>query len=67
MFVEAINGIEKGSIVEEKQSVNKKDILRVYPRKPEDSIIQWTNDAEKIERLVNASSKPFQEHIRSIK
>lgn len=34
--------------------------LRCYPRLPEDSRINWNEPAEKIHRLIRASSKPFE-------
>lgn len=33
--------------------------LRCYPRLPEDSQINWSEDAKRISRLVRASSKPY--------
>jgi UDP-4-amino-4-deoxy-L-arabinose formyltransferase/UDP-glucuronic acid dehydrogenase (UDP-4-keto-hexauronic acid decarboxylating) len=44
----------------EKQSKNDKDILRCYPRKPEDGKIDWSKSALKILRLINASNRPYQ-------
>lgn len=43
----------------EKQSTKASDILRTYPRKPEDGRINWTDTNTHIVRLVNASSEPF--------
>lgn len=43
----------------EKQSTNPIDILRTYPRKPEDGRIDWGLANVNIVRLVNASSEPF--------
>jgi len=43
----------------ESQSKNPKDTLRCYPRMPEDGKIEWSNTAESIVRLVNASSEPY--------
>lgn len=59
MFLEAVSGLEKGTIVVKHQSENKNDWLRVYPRKPADGLIDWNRSALDIERLVNASSEPF--------
>lgn len=42
-----------------KQSKNKNDIIRCYPRLPEDSEIDWNKSNIEILRLINASSKPF--------
>jgi UDP-4-amino-4-deoxy-L-arabinose formyltransferase/UDP-glucuronic acid dehydrogenase (UDP-4-keto-hexauronic acid decarboxylating) len=41
------------------QSKNPKDILRCYPRLPEDGQIDWSLSAIQILRLVNASSEPY--------
>jgi UDP-4-amino-4-deoxy-L-arabinose formyltransferase/UDP-glucuronic acid dehydrogenase (UDP-4-keto-hexauronic acid decarboxylating) len=43
----------------EKQSTNPSDILRTYPRKPEDGKIIWDDSNANVVRLVNASSEPF--------
>jgi methionyl-tRNA formyltransferase len=43
----------------EHQSTDPKDILRCYPRIPEDGLINWQNSAKDILRLVNASGEPF--------
>jgi methionyl-tRNA formyltransferase len=42
-----------------KQSTNKNDIVRCYPRIPEDSKIDWSKTNIEIVRLINSSSKPF--------
>lgn len=44
----------------ESQSKKRKDILRCYPRKPEDGQIKWNKSAEDIVRLINASSEPYE-------
>lgn len=59
MFLEAVSGLENGTIVSSVQSKNKNAWLRVYPRKPSDGLIDWNKSALEIERLVNASSEPF--------
>lgn len=59
MFAEAISGLEAGTIIPKKQSQDKNAWLRVYPRMPSDSLIDWHKDAMGIERLINASSEPF--------
>jgi len=41
------------------QSTNIADIIRCYPRIPEDSKINWEKSNIEIVRLINASSKPF--------
>lgn len=42
-----------------KQSTDKNDIIRCYPRIPEDSRIDWGKSNIEILRLINASAKPF--------
>ena len=43
----------------EKQSKKNNDVLRCYPRKPEDCRIIWSQPAIDILRLINASNKPY--------
>lgn len=59
MFAEAVSGLEAGTIIPKKQSQDRNTWLRVYPRKPSDSLIDWSKGAVVIERLINASSEPF--------
>lgn len=60
LFLEALKKLEKNpKYVLEKQSKNKQDALRCYPRSPEDGEIDWGNSNEDILRLINASSEPF--------
>ncbi|WP_419765629.1 MAG: methionyl-tRNA formyltransferase [Arcobacter sp.] len=42
-----------------RQSTDLSDIIRCYPRIPEDSKIDWKSSNSDIVRLVNASAKPF--------
>ena len=60
MFLNAIKKLENdNNYFLEKQSTNPKDILRCYPRLPEDGRINWKDDNKKILRLINASNKPY--------
>lgn len=60
LFYEALKNLEKDpNFLIEKQSKKTSDILRCYPRKPEDGKINWKEDSVNIIRLVNASNKPF--------
>ncbi|MBI88587.1 MAG: formyl transferase [Candidatus Marinimicrobia bacterium] len=43
----------------EKQSTESKDILRCYPRLPEDGRIDWSKSSKDILRLINATNKPY--------
>lgn len=58
-LTEAVNGLSDGALKTERQSTNPADWLRCYPRRPEDGRIEWSWDAERIHRLVRASSRPF--------
>jgi len=60
LFLDAANKLSENSkYVLEVQSKDPKDILRGYPRKPEDGKINWKDSAETILRLINACNKPF--------
>lgn len=59
MFVDAVDGLEDGSIVPVPQSHHPEDGLRCYPRRPEDGRIDWRAPVDAIHRLVRASSRPF--------
>lgn len=58
-FVEAIDGIQKGFLNPISQDESKDEPLRVYPRIPKDSMINWNKPAEELELLVRASASPF--------
>lgn len=58
-LVEAVDGIANGTLTFREQDASIR-ALRAYPRKPEDSRIDWRDSAEKIVRLVRASSPPFE-------
>jgi UDP-4-amino-4-deoxy-L-arabinose formyltransferase/UDP-glucuronic acid dehydrogenase (UDP-4-keto-hexauronic acid decarboxylating) len=59
MFAKALNDIAAGTDKREPQSDDSTHWLRCYPRRPEDGLIDWGNDAETIHRLVRASSRPM--------
>lgn len=60
LFVEAVNSLANDAdFVLEIQSINPKDALRCYPRKPEDGEIDWRAGNENILRLINACNKPY--------
>jgi methionyl-tRNA formyltransferase len=59
LFIELINNLGKESFKPEEQSSDPANWLRCYPRRPSDSQIRWERDADSIQRLVRASSKPF--------
>ncbi len=60
LFSDALQQLEENSsYVLERQSKNPKNILRCYPRKPEDGRIDWSKSAIEIIRLINACNKPY--------
>jgi methionyl-tRNA formyltransferase len=59
MFTDVLDGIQDDSILPRKQSTDSSDVLRCYPRKPEDSRIDWRQSADRIHRLVRASAEPL--------
>lgn len=60
MFLEAIRKLQEDrNFILEIQSTNHKDILRCYPRLPEDGRIDWNRSNIEILRLINASNKPY--------
>lgn len=60
MFLNSIKKLEKNpKYFLEKQSRNVKDILRCYPRIPEDGKINWEKSNVEILRLINATNKPY--------
>lgn len=60
LYIQAVEQLETDpKFILEKQSANPADILRCYPRLPEDSRIDWRADSLHILRLVNASSEPY--------
>ena len=56
MFVEALALIHKTSFKKQDESIR---TLRAYPRKPEDSRINWTDSRRVILANIRASSHPF--------
>ncbi|HEV8356796.1 MAG TPA: methionyl-tRNA formyltransferase [Gemmatimonadales bacterium] len=56
MMVEAVDGLSSGRLVGRAQVGTG---LRCYPRRPEDGRIVWSQPAERLERLVRASSEPY--------
>lgn len=59
LFLELLNGLDEGTIVPKAQSATGITPLRCFPRRPEDSRIDWREPAERIARLVRASARPF--------
>jgi UDP-4-amino-4-deoxy-L-arabinose formyltransferase/UDP-glucuronic acid dehydrogenase (UDP-4-keto-hexauronic acid decarboxylating) len=60
LMLEALQLLDADSeYVLEKQSKDLAQVLRCYPRKPEDGRIDWNQSAIKIIRLINACNKPY--------
>lgn len=60
LFKEALKKLEINcEYVLETQSKSPKKVLRCYPRRPEDGLINWRLSSVEILRLINASSEPF--------
>ena len=59
LFLNAVDGLEKGNVNPEPQSDDPSLSLRCYPRRPEDSKIDWHQSSDQIHRLIRASSHPF--------
>ncbi len=60
LFVEAIKKLEKDANYQvEIQSKDNLKALRGYPRLPEDGQINWNSSNIVVQRLINASNKPF--------
>ena len=57
MFVEVVAGLEARTLDPTPQDESR--ALRVPPRRPEDSELDWTRPAVELDRLVRASSQPF--------
>ena len=59
MFVEVMDRLEAGTVSYQEQLHDPSLSLRCYPRLPRDSEIDWTMPTAQIDRLVRASSEPF--------
>lgn len=60
LFLEAVENLAKDeNYVLEVQSKDPSDALRCYPRMPEDGQIDWSQDSVSVQRLINASNKPY--------
>ena len=60
LFIESLKKLKKDNhYVLEVQSKKNEDILRTFPRRPEDGKINWSQNSEEIIRLINATNKPY--------
>lgn len=60
MFIDIIKQFNNGSIKPHIQSDDPSLALRCYPRMPRDGEINWNQNAVQIDRLIRASSEPFE-------
>lgn len=60
LMLKAVRALSKDpNYVLERQSLDPKDTLRCYPRRPEDGKIDWRRPALEVLRLINACNKPY--------
>jgi len=59
MVTEVLDDLEAGSLEPRPQSDDPEDVLRCFPRRPEDSKLNWERSAEHLDRIVRASSEPL--------
>lgn len=59
LLVEAISGLELGSLQPVQQDADPTSALRCYPRRPEDSRIYWNRGVKEIIRLIAHLQGPF--------
>ena len=59
VLLHGVEGLNAGTLQPQPQSAEPKDILRTFPRRPEDSRIDWGWEAERVLRMVRASSRPL--------
>jgi methionyl-tRNA formyltransferase len=59
LFTDALAKIAGGEITFEEQSTDPGLALRCFPRRPEDSRIDWRWPAEQVMKMVRASSHPY--------
>ena len=58
-YTDVVSSIENGRLTPTPQSIDPQAILRVYPRIPVDSFIDWKKKADDLAVLVRASAEPF--------
>lgn len=59
LFARTLDSLQSESISPQDQMNTGIIPLRVFPRKPEDSRIDWSQSSDQIHRLIRASSRPF--------
>ena len=60
ILIDSINKLDSDpNFILEKQSTDPEEIIRCYPRNPEDGLINWNNSSIQIDRLIRASGYPY--------
>jgi methionyl-tRNA formyltransferase len=59
MYVSTLSDIESGTADARPQPADSSEVLRCYPRREEDSRLDWTQSAVELDRIVRASAKPL--------
>lgn len=60
MLADAVDGLVSGRLVPQPQPDDPSLSLRCYPRRPEDSKIDWSWQRQHLLRVIRASSRPFE-------
>lgn len=59
MYISVLTDINNGTVDARPQSNDPSEVLRCYPRREEDSRLDWTQSAVKLDRIVRASAEPL--------
>lgn len=59
MYVSVLSDIENGAVDVQPQPNDPSEVLRCYPRREEDSRLDWTQSAVELDRTVRASAEPL--------
>ena len=59
LLVNAAEHLDVGVLTPTPQTSDSRDILRTFPRRPEDSRLDWRWETNRVLRMVRASSHPF--------
>lgn len=60
MYADVLAQLASGKIQPIAQPLDGAEVLRCFPRCPDDGLIRWEKDACEILRLINASSEPYE-------
>ena len=59
LLLQAVEGLNDGTLQPHPQPIDPEQILRTFPRRPEDGRLDWQWETERVLRMVRASSRPF--------